>query len=433
LAPLTDYKIGDVQPVEIFFVLSFLILLIKRKGSYKFRVPPWLASHAKQYFYFGLAVLLTSLLALRLKSYPPPDTSLLKQAPILSLARLIQLSLSIVGALYLSNLIYKDKRLAAQFARTYCIVGLTISIYSIASWIALHFGIDLGGAYRTESIRARGTFVEGGPLGVYLDSVLVVAFYVKVSRGKDATLKSIFYLVTVGAALMLSASKAGILLALSLLVLSQLFMYRSTFRKLVSIFAALTIATLAAFVLPNLVSGLAAYASAYDAFDTYIQLHPDDPNVVNGRIMGMVLVPKMTLAHPLFGVGLGDYSLQRNNPTLLDGLPTTPFWDLPGLGLASYAPELGLPIFVWLCWLLVRPVRLALMLNASRSFVAVTLYQSLAEIFGAQLTFAYPWLVSAFATGLLLAVQSEESSPNSGRAVDLRDSRRQMLYRRELR
>jgi O-antigen ligase len=118
--------------------------------------------------------------------------------------------------------------------------------------------------------------------------------------------------------------------------------------------------------------------------------------------MAAILTPRIISEHPLLGIGIGNYSLQRNNPTLLDGLPPTDAWDLPGLGLIGYAAELGVPTTLLLMWLLWRPVVIALRSGAGPRVAAFGSLQFFVHAMGAQITFIYPWIVSSMVVGYSL-------------------------------
>ena len=104
----------------------------------------------------------------------------------------------------------------------------------------------------------------------------------------------------------------------------------------------------------------------------------------------------MIEAHPITGIGLGNFSLLRNAPEYLQGLPTKDTWELPGIGLVAYVAELGIPLFVYLMVLLCMPAWMC-RFRASKFAFVLAAYQPLAHVFGVQLNFYYPWLCAAFA------------------------------------
>jgi hypothetical protein len=148
-----------------------------------------------------------------------------------------------------------------------------------------------------------------------------------------------------------------------------------------------------------------------------IDLHSEDGNFAAGRIMGAIMLPRMIADHPIAGIGIGNYSLQRNNPDYLQGLPATTAWDLPGLGLLSYVAEVGIPLMLVLMWLLWAPVRLAGRRQVPALVVILTSYQFFANSLGVQITFAYPWLVTTLGLAYALNQPLKKAPKKVGTAV----------------
>ena len=115
-----------------------------------------------------------------------------------------------------------------------------------------------------------------------------------------------------------------------------------------------------------------------------------------GRIVAAFIVPRMIAAHPMLGIGIGNYSLMRNDPDYLRGLPFVDDWDLPGLGLISDAAELGIPLTLFLAALLLRPFLQARKQKAHAVCMAAAAFQPAALLLGVNLNFFYPWLITAF-------------------------------------
>ena len=79
---------------------------------------------------------------------------------------------------------------------------------------------------------------------------------------------------------------------------------------------------------------------------------PKDPSLSSV----IYLVPRMIIMNPIFGIGIGNYSLVRNDPKYLKGLPVYYQWDQHSLGLIGYLPEFGIPLFLLFIYLLFKPV-----------------------------------------------------------------------------
>ena len=158
-----------------------------------------------------------------------------------------------------------------------------------------------------------------------------------------------------------------------------------------------------------------SYLFIYSNFEALVPLHEDDPSMMMGRLVAVFIVPRMILAHPALGIGLGNYSLMRNDPEYLDDLPPTNGWDLPGLGLLGSAAELGVPLTLFLLFLLLKPMSHARRAKSPGILVIAAGFQPVAVLLGVNLNFFYPWLVTAFALSLLF-LQGGRNAPELGRA-----------------
>ena len=387
-------RIGDVQLLEIVQALSVCAAAAwVAYGGFRIRFPePWREYGVRYLVLLGLCAGVSAL-SLRLQFFPPPGISILKQPAAVSVSRLLELSLAMYSALAAAAAFRRNPKLLRMALDLYCGVAAVSAFLSILSWVLLE-----GGGIYTPMVygfddRVRGFFNEGGPYGMYLASAAVAALFRRrlfppAYRGVIA-----WFLALDGAALLLSGSKAG-LIAAAMLCGSGVLLAGSRKQKM----ALLAVAALALAATAGLFgSKFLNYWLLYQNFDEAAAYHPDDPNYVMGRVAGALIVPRMTAAHPAGGVGLGNYSLTRNDPEYLQGLPPTDEWDLTGMGLAGAAAELGVPLAVYLFWLLLRPVRRA---RAVRAPVAVGLaaaFQPVAFLLGVNLNFFYPWLVTAFA------------------------------------
>src|SRR5262249_4312151 len=101
---------------------------------------------------------------------------------------------------------------------------------------------------------------------------------------------------------------------------------------------------------------LGAYWQAYQGFALRSTLRRDDPSFLAGRQASLTCVAEMVKAHPLLGVGLGNYSLLRADPKI--GIPDADVWDLPGIGLLSYLGDMGIPLFLYFVWIIWMPLRI---------------------------------------------------------------------------
>lgn len=392
LAPLTDLKLGSVQPVEMLMFILLPAVLYKIFSTLEIKSSVETISLLRKYIFLISMITILSIFSLRLNVFLPADVTFLKTPPYLSFAKLFQLIVCVMTMFVLIFWFVKNPKLINFFAAVYTYAGLFSAIFALTSFVALFFGVELGGAYGSPP-RARGFFVEGGPFGLYIVSVLlVVIFRSKVLKDINKLESHVQILILV-VTLLTSSSKAGILLIILLLIFFQI--VSGKFRRVILV----SVVVIPFFLATGKLNGIVGYVVNYNNFSSVAMERSSDNNLVMGRIMASVLVPRMLMDHPLSGIGLGNYSVQRNNPDYLQGLPTTQYWDLPGLGLFGYAAELGLPLIFLFIWILWRPVNMMRKKDMSPILIVLASYQFFAFLFGVQITFIYPWLIAALALG----------------------------------
>ncbi|MGE5645921.1 MAG: O-antigen ligase family protein [Acidobacteriota bacterium] len=383
-------KIGDVQAVEILQTL-WLALAAPAFLYRGMRVPYSWRGYA---LFLGLCLALSAV-ALRLPFYPPLETGFLKQPGLLSLARIFELSLAICFMLIVARLLARRRALLRLALDAYCAIGVLSAWVSLAAWaLARGAGIETFPVYG-DGARLRGFFNEGGPYGVYLVSVAVTVLLRArlMGRARNAAL------VSLGAALFLSGSKAGVLAAACLCGIGAA-VTGSRARRIAVLGSC---AAVLAIFLALFQGRMYGYMYSYLNFDEVLVYRPGDPSLIMGRIAAALIVPRMIAAHPLVGIGAGNYSLMRNDPVYLQGLPPVDDWDLAGMGLFGSAAEFGLPLTVFLLALLLRPLIAARKRRAPAIVAVAAGFQPLAFLLGVNLNFFYPWLVGA----LVIAAESE--------------------------
>jgi hypothetical protein len=404
LAPFTALKVKQIQSVEVYGLVALWITAAAVfRNDLRLRGNPDVLSLLQKYAIFLSVAAIFAFWALRLPTFPPPGTPLIKHAPLLSLARLTQLAIVISGLLFTAQFIISRPSLCALICQCYVYGGLISAVYGIVSSIGAHAGLHLSGAYGSTH-RIRGFFVEGGPFGVYLISVMLVnLFRRKVLQRGDPR----FFWIQMAlllAALAGSASKAGILLALCLAVFYIIITHRARYLFFfLPLFIGLALSV-------HLIAQLQGYADSYLHFSTLARKHPNDLDLIEGRVMGAIQIPIMVAHHPITGIGIGNYPLERNNPVYLGTLPRAPDWDLPGLGLLGDVAEFGIPLLLYIIWLLWRPVVIAKRAQAPPFVVALGAYQILAHLLGVQLTFVYPWIVSGIVIGYSVALEKKRQA-----------------------
>lgn len=386
-------KIANMQIIE--FLLSFgffggIIILIGKK----FRLS---LEKKFQIYYFTLFLLIIilcwiSICILNRPFFPPSsDLSFLKQPGILSFAKVYELLLMIVGSLYLL-INMRDNSILANVMRYTMYISVVIALYTIISWIlSITLGDSFGATIKQgHLIRGRGFFVEGGNYGLFQVSAIIIT-YINFKFLSLIGRKVFFLLLTIQVAGFLVAfSKSGILLFI-LLFLIPIFYKGVTSKKAIISFLILIVISIPAinFLKPHLIGYYRSYKNIMLLYQ--IEKNAENVNLFYGRVAGLNIIPAMVKAHPWTGIGIGNYSLVRNNPLYLNGLPSVKGWDLPGLGLFGTLAEFGIPLFLLFMLCLLYPIKLAW--SSSPDLFTFSTIQLFSFLLGVQITFFYPWLI----------------------------------------
>lgn len=406
LAPLTNVKIAGAEPIN-FVAVAVLILVfaIARHQEISMVLSGRLVPLARAWVIF---VLLATILALwldwNLKFYVPSGSSLMRHPPILTLTRTWKLGIDIGLMFVLVSFFSQDPRLVRYCARTYLAVGIFNAIYGTICFILCVAGVASGdydslfGAYTVDNVtRARGFFIEGGPFGLYIVTVLLVLLVERsvlrdVSRSLFASCAAI---LTV--ALLATQSKASFCLIAILMLWSLCHMHKLRYIIPAS---ALALGLLAWFVIGNFEAKIAGYVFSYQNLQSLARADSENGSLVMGRVAAAYVVPAIVADRPLLGVGLGNYPVMRNNPDYSWPLPPAPGWDSGGLGLGEAAAELGIPLLLFLVVLVWTPVWIAKRASAHAFVVLLAGCQFWLHVFGASIPFVYPYLTTALALGL---------------------------------
>jgi len=394
LSGFTDVRLGDIQSVEFAIVVALALSFLQPQQQARIEGPGVIIGLLPRVFLMLALIACGAFFSLRLNFYPPSDIGLLKRPPYATIARLIEVAISVCSLFVVALAVRHDPRKFKLILAAFGWAAIVNALWGIFCF-GMHFaGLDLSGITLSSRIpRVSGFFNEGGPLGVYLAGGALVQ-YIRgsilhyISRRSYWTSMAVILLAIVG-----SQSKAAVLVILLLASLGFLQQRRASL-----IFVAVSL-ILPIAIASNLVEGINGYYSNLINFRTEAYERSTDGNLVNGRLMASVLLPRIVEAHPVLGVGIGNYSLVRNDPDILLGLPRTEVWDLHGLGLLGYLAELGIPMTLFVLYIYAYPLLLAL---RSRGWIfLLSAYPLLAALFGVQLNFAYPWIVMGMALGAL--------------------------------
>ncbi len=416
LAGAPVIKIAEIQPLELFLLahIALLFSLFMYRG-FRFRLTSLWQTYGIPNAVFLLIASLLAVASLRLPFFPiPSEPSILRQPLFLSLSRLIEFLLVSFYMVYVADIL-RDNRRALIFAlKAYFCTGVCSAVYGLLSLpVLLASGLELG-AYHDPEERVRGFMNEGGPYGLYLISVVACGLMLVRFKALRKVSFFTFMVVTILPALVSSRSKAaatGVVLILGLLILLE----KSVWIRAV-IFIGL--ASVVCIIVANRYLFESYIGYFVSAIDTDVALTQDaNDDGFGGRAGSLVFLPRMIAAHPITGIGFGNYPIMRNDPAYLQGFTPVDHWDLPGSGLISYAAELGIPLFILLTVIVFLPLVGSFRVNAPKPIKMLAAVQPICLLCGTQINFFYPWLCSAFAVAALRVIARESPCRTSAMAL----------------
>lgn len=310
---LTDVSIGPLKLWEFLAItiLAFSIRTIDKKYS------PFILFFALLLFFSFVATYFSDV---KYYSYGG-----LKEKYIISIVRFTELMLCVLTAMTVSNAARKynadPMNLISKFIR--------YNFYLTVIVLLLFCGdLFLNTKIVSYGIKGRlsGFYVEGGPYGLFISTLIFLELI---------TSKRKSHLIVFIIALFLTQSKAAMI---SLLIFVMIgFMFKNRF--------------LASFVLPRnffrfsfflitavVITSFTAYKVAYNYIEDIqnssylLDSRSNDTSFVMGRIAAYHIGPNIIMDKPVIGVGLGAYSLVRNNQKYSKDFPQVDRWDLTGLG-----------------------------------------------------------------------------------------------------
>jgi hypothetical protein len=309
--------------------------------------------------------------------------NLLKEPYVISLVRFFELILCGIALSY-TYFLCRDGERAKDMLHCFLTQNALFGAFFLLCFIASFAGIDTGMTYG-EKHRLKGFFVEGGPLGAYYAAL----FCLDIIANKKLTKSSIIFLMVILAA----QSKAAIFLLVFYFVIYGLLSQRRLSAKLLPIFFSLSIAVVGYTFYGNHIMG---YVNNIVDIEGSLIGRENDPSIVMGRVSGTFIGTNIIVDNPVFGVGLGNYSLVRNNPDYLGVFPAVDLWDLTGLGIYTIPIEsglVGLFAFFIAFWYFYK--RLGGATARQISIIPLTCL-----IFGTQFYFIYLWVIWGFASAL---------------------------------
>lgn len=373
---LTDVSIGPLKVWE--FLAIIVIIFSLRTINKRFMV----------FFTFFTILLILSILASFFSEAKYDNYGGLKQKYIISIVRYIELMLCGLVAMTIlaaSKRYGSDpKNLISKFLKyNFFITVLIIFIYCIDFVFKTNF-VSYGLSHRL-----RGFYVEGGPFGLFISTLLFLEMITK----KRKIFLFVFFI-----ALVLAQSKAAIAaMGLFTIVIT---MHKSRFLR--SFLMPRNIIRFSFFIVTSVaVSSFVTYNVAKDYIDDInnssylIERKGQDKSFVMGRIAAYNIGPKIFIDNPVIGVGLGAYSLVRNDPLYSGNFPSVDDWDLTGLGgLFNLIVENGIIGFLGFIFVTFKFFRFDVM---GFSFIILFLTPF---VFGAQLYMIYPWIYLGFYASL---------------------------------
>lgn len=410
LASTILLKIGPIQYLEIICILqiAFLFLNFLRSGLRTTWFRPFLTLGIG-YGLFGLTSIILAFASLRFTFYLPAERSGFSDPVLITISRNVELAAIVIIMLSIADIFRKEPNKLRFTMRVYFWTGVASAIYSYLSYPLDVLNIVSLGSYNIDH-RLRGFYNEGGPYGLYIMTVFCVGFALR-EQNWDRRRRLNAGLACIPLAFFMAGSKSGFSALLVLLLLNGLL--ARGIAKRILIISAIAIGIVAVMQTTDVSSGLRAYQKSSSAYERASHLHAKDPNFLYGRVAGAFIVPRMIAAHPLTGVGWGNYGILRNTPEYRGASSWADIADTPSLGLLGYAAELGVPLVVFLIAITILPVIYLRRLGVPAYILNLALMQPLVELFGAQLNHTYPWVVTSFALGLAYAIQRKQKLHSS--------------------
>ncbi|WP_157812217.1 hypothetical protein [Polaribacter sp. ALD11] len=315
------------------------------------------------------------------------SVSILKRPYLISLGRYLEL-ISCVNLATLVYLFLKDKTkqqisVYIKYIFNFCLLFALLNTI-IFALLKFNFIDESNHLYYDHGIRLKGWYVEGGPYGLMVSFTFILTFFYK----NKYHILSRFFLVFV--VFFLARSKAGIILIITWYILIY---YKIAYYKLreLNIVVIIIGGLLVSLVIVKLGDG---YINDIVNVKREMKERPRDVNLVMGRIAGLFIFPKMVSENPVFGIGLGNYPIMRNNPQYLGFIPRSPTGktDAHGYGgLVQLLVDGGLVILILFLFIIYKLfIKLKNRGEDDEKYLLIFLFFF---VFGVQIYFLYPWIL----------------------------------------
>lgn len=371
-----DVKIGFVKISELLLLGLAPFLLLRPINKFLF-----------YFLVFFTVETVIGLIVTSTLNFEVLGLSKIKAPYVITIGRYFEL-ISCICISIITLRLFKNKRLQSKNIINYLIdwnIVITVFfvflyILVIARIIPIHSSIIV-----YDNFRLRGLYNEGGPYGLMLGFIFALTFFQKENRFK--VLKQLFLFVVIA---FCAKSKAGILFTIFWVGILNLDYLKRELRTFMYPILALFI-IIFYFIFINLSS---MYIKEFSTIKNSIYERPTDPNLILGRVSGKYIVPKMIEENPIFGIGLGNYPLIRNNSQYRTFFPKPPRKiidiDAHGYGgIVDVIVDMGISGFLWFMFIVYLLYAELKIINKGKILLLGFL---LLLVFGVQLSFLYPWV-----------------------------------------
>ncbi|WP_299259044.1 O-antigen ligase [uncultured Aquimarina sp.] len=358
-----------------------------------------LNKYVSYFLFFFTGAVLISLLVTSHLSFTYLEPSFLKRPYWITIGRYIE----IISCLMLCNIVFlyfqslKKKGEFTFYLSKFIDLNIAITVLFAFIYLLVIFNIisinDTRLVYGWD-IRLRGYFVEGGPYGLMLSFIFILSSLLKDRKG--IIIRRIFLFIVI---VFMAQSKAGTLCCVVWLGVENFGLVKDKLKPI--LLPAVIVFLIGFFFLFKNISHM--YIDHFDNIKVSVKERPNDPNLVLGRIPGFFIAPKIIQENPIFGIGIGNYPLIRNNKEYRGIFPLPPkkIRNLDAHGYGGIVDilvdngVLGVLVFFSILGIIFKRIRV------QNGKTVLLIGFVLLFIFGVQIHFMYPWILLGLAlTGI---------------------------------